>query len=121
MKNLFSQIDIATGNINILDGNVPGLEAECISYESKIKAVGGIDLLVGGIRSNGHIAFNEPGSYFVSRTRVRTLTLETMITNSWFFGSNVKAGPKCALSVSVGTVMEASRFLLCGVRLEQYI
>ena len=74
---LFSLIDIPPANVNILDGNAPDLEAECARYEEKMRALGGIDLFVGGIGADGHIAFNEPGSSLASRTRVKTLTMDT--------------------------------------------
>ena len=69
----FQHIDIDPANVHILDGNAPDLEAECLEYERKISEAGGIELFVGGIGPDGHIAFNEPGSSLVSRTRVKTL------------------------------------------------
>ena len=78
-NNFFSHIDIDKRNVNILNGNAPDLEAECKRYEDKIKAMGGIDLFLGGIGPDGHIAFNEPGSSLSSRTRVKTLTTDTII------------------------------------------
>jgi glucosamine-6-phosphate deaminase len=105
-EHFFSHIDIPSENINILDGNAPDLEAECTSYEARIKAVGGIDLFLGGIGTDGHVAFNEPGSSLVSRTRVKTLTYETVVANSRFFGGSLEAVPKCALTVGVGTVLD---------------
>ena len=88
-ENLFQHIDIHPENVNILDGNAEDLEAECSRYECKIKEAGGIDLFLGGIGPDGHIAFNEPGSSLVSRTRVKTLNKETIIANSRFFGGNL--------------------------------
>jgi glucosamine-6-phosphate deaminase len=111
-KHFFSHINIPLRNVNILDGNALDLEAECIAYEAKIKAVGGIDLFLGGIGSDGHIAFNEPGSSLVSRTRVKTLTYETVVANSRFFGGNLEAVPKCALTVGVATIMDVRLLLL---------
>ena len=81
-KNLFDHIDCPKENINILNGNAEDLEAECERYEQKIKAAGGIDLFIGGIGPDGHIAFNEPYSSLTSRTRVKTLTTDTRIANS---------------------------------------
>ena len=66
-------IDIDPKNVHILDGNATDLEAECKEYERLIAEVGGIELFIGGIGPDGHIAFNEPGSSLVSRTRVKTL------------------------------------------------
>ena len=110
--NFFSHIDIKKENVNILDGNASDLEAECASYEEKIKKVGGIELFVGGIGPDGHIAFNEPGSSLSSRTRVKTLTYDTIVANSRFFGGDVNKVPKTALTVGVGTVMDAKEVMI---------
>ena len=111
-KYLFSHIDIPKENINILNGNAPDLEAECASYEEKIKKAGGIKLFVGGIGPDGHIAFNEPGSSLSSRTRVKTLTYDTIVANSRFFDDDINKVPKTALTVGVGTVMDAEEVLI---------
>ena len=103
-NNFFSHIDIPVENVNILDGNAADLEAECARFEAKIKQYGGIDLFMGGVGPDGHIAFNEPGSSLTSRTRVKTLTQDTIIANSRFFEGNVDLVPKTALTVGVGTV-----------------
>jgi glucosamine-6-phosphate deaminase len=111
-KYLFSHIDIPRENINILDGNAPDLEAECAGYEEKIKKVGGVKLFVGGIGPDGHIAFNEPGSSLSSRTRTKTLTYDTIVANSRFFDDDINKVPKTALTVGVGTVMDAEEVLI---------
>lgn len=77
-NNFFKHIDIDPENVHILNGNAPDLNAECVSYEEKIRAAGGIELFIGGIGPDGHIAFNEPGSSLVSRTRVKTLAQDTL-------------------------------------------
>lgn len=105
-KHFFSHIDINPENINILDGNAPDLEAECMSYEEKIKMAGGIELFLGGIGPDGHVAFNEPGSSLTSRTRVKTLAYDTIVANSRFFGYDLKQVPRMALTVGVGTVLD---------------
>lgn len=105
--NFFNHIDIPRENINILNGNAADLVAECQRYEEKIAAAGGIDLFLGGIGADGHIAFNEPFSSLLSRTRVKTLTEDTIIANSRFFDGDVNNVPKTALTVGVGTVMDA--------------
>ena len=110
--NLFSHIDILPENVNILNGNAPDLDAECQAYENKIKSLGGIQLFLGGIGVDGHIAFNEPGSSLKSRTRVKTLTQDTLIVNSRFFDNDVNLVPKHALTVGVGTVMDAQEVLI---------
>ncbi|MDE5858407.1 MAG: glucosamine-6-phosphate deaminase, partial [Muribaculaceae bacterium] len=110
--NFFNQIDILPENVNILNGNAPDPEAECRRYEEKILSYGGIDLFMGGVGPDGHIAFNEPGSSLTSRTRMKTLTKDTIIANSRFFENNVDLVPKTALTVGVGTVMAAKSVLL---------
>ena len=76
-KHFFSHVDVNPTNVHILDGNAPDLKAECNLYEQKIKQAGGIDLFLGGVGADGHIAFNEPGSSLTSRTRVMPLTYVT--------------------------------------------
>jgi glucosamine-6-phosphate deaminase len=109
---LFSHIDIPTENINLLDGNAPDLEKECERYEERIAGYGGINLFLGGIGADGHIAFNEPGSSLVSRTRIKTLTHDTLVANSRFFGGDITKVPNTALTVGVGTVMDAKEVLI---------
>ena len=111
-KNFFNHIDIKKENVHILNGNAPDLEAECAAYEAAIKQAGGIDLFLGGIGPDGHIAFNEPGSSLASRTRMKTLTTDTIIANSRFFDGDVNKVPKTALTVGVGTVMDAREVLI---------
>jgi len=111
-NNFFSHIDIPKENVNILNGNAPDLEAECANYEEKIKQAGGVNLFVGGIGPDGHIAFNEPGSSLSSRTRVMRLTYDTIVANSRFFDGDVNKVPKTALTVGVGTVMDAEEVLI---------
>ncbi|RDW71875.1 glucosamine-6-phosphate isomerase [Coleophoma crateriformis] len=111
-KHFFSHVNVHPSNINILNGNAPDLEAECVAYERKIKSVGGIDLFLGGIGPDGHIAFNEPGSSLASRTRVKTLAYDTIIANSRFFGNDLDKVPKMALTVGVQTVLEAREVVI---------
>jgi glucosamine-6-phosphate deaminase len=111
-NNLFSHVDIKEKNVNILNGNAPDLEKECENYEKKMKDVGGIKLFLGGIGPDGHIAFNEPGSSLTSRTRVKTLTYDTIVANSRFFDNDIDKVPKTALTVGVGTVMDAEEVLI---------
>ena len=111
-NNFFSHIDIAKENVNILNGNAEDLKAECERFEKKIESYGGIELFMGGVGPDGHIAFNEPGSSLTSRTRVKTLTTDTIIANSRFFEGNVDLVPKTALTVGVGTVMAAREVML---------
>ena len=110
--NFFSQIDIPARNVNILDGTAPDLEAECAAYEEKIRRAGGIDLFVGGVGADGHIAFNEPGSSLSSRTRIKTLTTDTKEANSRFFEGDPSKVPSTALTVGVGTVMDSKEVMV---------
>lgn len=111
-NNLFNHVDIQKENINILNGNAKDLQAECDSYEDKIKKSGGINLFIGGIGPDGHIAFNEPGSSLGSLTRIKTLTMDTTIANSRFFDNDINKVPKTALTVGVKTVLDAHEVLI---------
>lgn len=109
---LFDHIDCPKENINILNGNAHDLEKECVRYEEKIKGIGGIHLFMGGIGPDGHIAFNEPGSSLSSRTRVKTLTYDTIKANSRFFDNDLNKVPKTALTVGVATVMDSEEVMI---------
>ena len=111
-KNFFKNINIQPKNINMLDGNALDLEEECFQYEQKIKQVGGVDLFIGGVGADGHIAFNEPGSSLNSDTRIKTLTTDTIIANSRYFDNDVNKVPKTALTVGVATVMRSKEVLI---------
>lgn len=111
-RHLFDHIDILPQNIHILNGNASDLTAECEAYEQAIEATRGIDLFIGGIGPDGHIAFNEPGSSLVSRTRIKTLTTDTVLANSRFFDNDTNLVPKRALTVGVGTVMDAREVMI---------
>lgn len=111
-ENLFKHIDIPKENVNILDGNGKDLEKVCSDYEAKIKKYGGIQLFLGGIGPDGHIAFNEPGSSLSSRTRVKTLTYDTILANARFFDNDITKVPKTALTVGVATVLDSKEVLI---------
>ncbi|WP_340615522.1 glucosamine-6-phosphate deaminase [Xenorhabdus entomophaga] len=111
-QNFFNHIDIPTENINLLNGNAPDIDAECQRYENKIKSYGKIHLFMGGVGNDGHIAFNEPASSLSSRTRIKTLTIETRTANSRFFNNDVEQVPKYALTVGVGTLMDAEEIMI---------
>lgn len=111
-NNFFKHIDIDPSNAHILDGNASDLDKECRQFEREIADAGGIQLFVGGIGPDGHIAFNEPGSSLVSRTRVKTLAQETILANARFFDGDIDKVPNMALTVGVGTVMEAKDVMI---------
>jgi glucosamine-6-phosphate deaminase len=111
-EKLFDHIDIDKKNVHILDGMTKEPENECRLYEEAIAAAGGIELFLGGMGHDGHIAFNEPGSSLHSRTRVKTLTEDTRIANARFFDSDPSKVPATALTVGVGTVMDAREVLI---------
>jgi glucosamine-6-phosphate deaminase len=110
--NFFSHVDIRKENVHILNGMAPDLMRECEAYEEQIRSFGGIDLFLGGMGVDGHLAFNEPGSSLRSRTRVKTLTRNTRIANARFFDGSVNQVPSTALTVGVGTVMDAREVLI---------
>ncbi|KAK8866103.1 glucosamine-6-phosphate deaminase [Kwoniella newhampshirensis] len=110
--NFFSLIDIDPKNTHILNGNAEDLYKECEDYEAAIRGVGGIDLFLGGIGADGHIAFNEPGSSLTSRTRIKTLAYETILDNCRFFNNDLSLVPRMALTVGVQTVMDAKEVVL---------
>lgn len=110
-NNLFTNIDINQANCHLPDGQATDLFQECLRYEKLIDDAGGIDLQLLGIGSDGHIAFNEPGSSLASRTRVKALTEQTRQDNSRFF-SSMDQVPKIAITMGVGTILEADSILL---------
>ncbi len=110
-QNLFDHINIDQRNTHVPDGRALDFEAYCARYEQTIEDEGGIDLQVLGIGGDGHIAFNEPGSSLGSRTRLKTLTAETIRDNARFFGS-VEQVPRLAITMGVGTILESRQCLL---------
>lgn len=111
-ENFFNHIDIQENNIHMLDGMTSNLEQECKAYEAKIAAIGGIHLFIGGVGTDGHIAFNEPGSSLTSRTRDKELREETRVDNARFFDNDITKVPELAITVGVGTIMDAKQVLI---------
>jgi len=110
---LFNHVNVKPENVNLPDGMAKDPEAACAAYEEKIKAVGGIDLQLLGVGGDGHIAFNEPGSSLASRTRVKTLTEQTIKDNaSLFFNGNEAEVPRFAITMGVGSILDARQLLL---------
>lgn len=108
----FDHVDVPAENINIMNGLAEDPEAECARYEAKIESYGGIDLFLGGIGVDGHLAFNEPGTSLTSRTGLRKLTSDTRIVNSRFFDNDPEKVPAYAFSVGIGTVMDAKEVII---------
>ncbi len=111
-ENFFKHTDIKPQNINILNGMAKDLTEEAAKYETKIKQYGKINLFLGGVGEDGHIAFNEPGSSLVSRTRVKTLTTDTRKVNARFFDNDINKVPETALTVGVGTILDAEEVVI---------
>jgi glucosamine-6-phosphate deaminase len=118
-NNFFKYIDIKRENIHILDGNAPDLNKVCDDYEKCIIRSGGIDLFLGGVGEDGHIAFNEPFSSLQSRTREKTLTKDTIIANSRFFDYDMNRVPKTALTVGIGTILSARIVLILATGIKK--
>lgn len=110
-QHLFGRVNIDLRNTHLPNGMAQDLDSECLRYEAAIKRVGGIDLQLLGIGKAGHIGFNEPGSSLRSRTRVKALTPTTLKQNSPMFGE-ASAMPRRAITMGVGTIMEARRCVL---------
>lgn len=111
-NNFFNHVDIQKENINLLNGNAPDVDEECRRYEDKIKSYGKINLFMGGVGNDGHIAFNEPASSLSSRTRIKTLTHATRVANSRFFNNDINLVPKYALTIGVGTLLDAHEVMI---------
>lgn len=114
-RHLFSHVDIKKENVHILDGNALDLDQECKNYEDAIKSYGGMELIIGGIGIDGHIAFNEPGSSLLSRTRKQPLLYETRLVNSRFFNNDISQVPTHALTMGVATITDSREVLLLVV------
>ena len=111
-EHFFSRINIRPGTVHVPDGLAGDIPEFCASYEARIKEKGGIDLQVLGIGSDGHIGFNEPTSSFASRTRIKTLTEQTVIDNARFFDGDVTQVPRHCLTMGIGTIMDARMNLM---------
>ena len=106
------RVDFAPGAVQGPDGLAPDLRAACAAYEGAIAAAGGVDLQIVGIGTDGHVAFNEPGSSLASRTRIKTLTEQTRADNARFFGGDIAQVPQHCLTQGLGTVMQARHIVL---------
>lgn len=113
-KSLFDHINVEPSRTHVPDGRALDFAAYCRHYEQLIVGAGGIDLQLLGIGTDGHIAFNEPGSSLGSRTRLKSLTHETIRDNARFFGTEEQV-PRLAVTMGVGTILEARRCLLLAI------
>ena len=111
-ENLFQHLNIPPQNIGFLEGRVADLEAECERYERAIIAAGGIDLMILGIGANGHIGFNEPCDVLPARTHKVTLEEPSRASNALWFGGNINAVPRQALSMGMATILNAREVVL---------
>jgi len=109
--NLFRHVNVAIKNVNIPDGLAKDVPATCDNYERKISATGGIDVQLLGIGTSGHIGFNEPTSSLASRTRIKTLTPQTLSDNARFFGSE-SGVPHHVITMGIGTILESRHCVL---------
>ena len=111
-EHLFNHVDIPAHQVHIPNGNAADITGECAAYEQLIADHGGIDLFLGGVGSDGHIAFNEPFSSLKSVTRVKTLTHDTKVMNSRFFDHDITKVPSTAITVGIETIMNAREVIL---------
>lgn len=107
-----SKVDFAPGVVGGPDGLAADIPAACAEYENAIRDAGGVDLQILGIGTDGHIAFNEPGSSLGSRTRIKTLTRQTRMDNARFFHGEVDSVPTHCLTQGLATIMEARHLIL---------
>ena len=107
-----SRVDFAPGAVQGPDGLATDIPAACAAYEEAIDEAGGVDLQILGIGTDGHIAFNEPGSSLASRTRIKTLTRQTRIDNARFFGGDAESVPTHCLTQGLATIMAARHVIL---------
>ncbi|MBP7639060.1 MAG: glucosamine-6-phosphate deaminase [Kiritimatiellae bacterium] len=112
-EHLFSHLNLKPANTHVPDGLARDVAAHCAAYEAEMRAAGGVDIQVLGIGSDGHIGFNEPGSSLASRTRLVALTPQTVSDNARFFAT-VDEVPRHAISMGIGTILEAKRCIMLG-------
>jgi glucosamine-6-phosphate deaminase len=111
-RDLVDRVDLDPARVLGLDGTASDPAAECAAFEAAITQAGGIDLQLLGVGTDGHIAFNEPGSSLASRTRIKTLSNQTRADNARFFDGNADAVPRHCLTQGIGTILEAGHLVL---------
>jgi len=112
MRELVDHVDIDPDNVRVPDGLASDIDEECAGYEQAIADAGGVDVQLLGIGTTGHIAFNEPGSSLVSRTRIKTLIAQTRRDNARFFDGDVDAVPRHVITQGLGTILGAEHLVL---------
>src|SRR5689334_22884887 len=112
LRDLVNRVDLDPARVLGPDGTATDLVGECAAYEEAIRSAGGVDLQLLGVGTDGHVAFNEPGSSLASRTRIKTLTRQTRIDNARFFGGDVDSVPTHCLTQGLATIMEARHVIL---------
>ncbi|OLD47806.1 MAG: hypothetical protein AUI63_03710 [Gemmatimonadetes bacterium 13_1_40CM_2_60_3] len=110
-EHFFRHVNIPPHNINIPSGTTSNYPAFCEWYEKRVTECGGIDLQILGIGTDGHIAFNEPTSSLSSRTRLKTLSKQTIDDNARFFDRREDV-PVYAITMGVGTILEARKLVM---------
>ncbi len=111
-KNFFNHINIKPENVHSPDGMGSDVPVVCAEYEQAIVAAGGFDIQILGLGSDGHVGFNEPTSSFASRTRIKTLTRQTVADNARFFDGDETKVPHHCITMGIGTIMDARMNLL---------
>jgi glucosamine-6-phosphate deaminase len=111
-EHLFQHLNVPSAHIGFLDGRAADLDAEADRYERAIRDAGGIDLMILGIGSNGHIGFNEPCDVLPARTHKVTLEEPSRAGNALWFGGDVNAVPRQALSIGMATILNAREVVL---------
>ena len=109
---LFNVVNIPLANTYLPDGMAADVKSACREYERCIRACGGIDLQLLGIGVSGHIGFNEPLSALRSRTRDKALTPATLRQNAPMFGGDIERMPHRAITMGVGTILEARKLIV---------
>jgi glucosamine-6-phosphate deaminase len=112
LRDLVERVDLDPASVHSLDGLADDLVGACARYEQDIVEAGGVDIQILGLGTDGHVAFNEPGSSLASRTRIKTLTQQTLLDNARFFDGDIDAVPRHVLTQGLGTVMAAKHLIV---------
>lgn len=118
-ENFLDHVDIKSKNIHFLNGAAHDFHQECQRYEQKIQSYNCINLFIGGVGKDGHLAFNEPGSPLVSRTHIQTLSKETRKSNSRFFNNKIDFVPHFSLTIGLATLFESQEIIILASGLDK--